>query len=127
MELTANEQRSLQRLVKSQRQWRWFRYVSLLLSVAVVIGGIWLEWSLLRQLIAITRNMSFTEAPTGAEVFFSSMYGGLLAVSSLLPGFGGLLVGLVLARWRGSPVHELLIRMVQDVADPQRIQGGDQS
>jgi energy-converting hydrogenase Eha subunit H len=127
MELTERERRSLQRLIRGQRQWRWFRFVGLSIALGVMVMGVWLELTLFRELVSTTRNMSFKETMTGAEVFFASQFGGLLAVAGLLPGFGGMLVGLVIARWRGNPVHQLLIRVVQDAVDPHRLQGGDPS
>ena len=76
----------------------------------VVAVGIWLQRTLLQNLLDTTRHMSFSESPSGAEVCFASQDGGLLAVSHLLPGFGGSIVGMAIARWRGNPASQLLDR-----------------
>ena len=111
MELTASEQKALKGLVRQEKRWRWWRYVSLALSLGIVVAGIWWQRELTQNLISTTRKMSFTESPTGLEVFFASRYGGQLALFDLIPAFGGGLFGLTIARWRGNRVHQLLIAM----------------
>jgi hypothetical protein len=123
MRLTSSEQRALARLVKNQQHWRWWRFVVLACGLAVVASGFYLQRFLLEGLLDTTRRMSVTESPTGAEVFFASQYGGLLAViQALFPALGATIIARVLASWSGDPLHVLLLRLVQD--DPQIPQAG---
>jgi hypothetical protein len=117
MDLTVSERQALRTLVKRQRQWQWFRYVSLVLGVAILGAALWQGLELRRELLETTRKMSFTESPTGMEVYFASQYGGLIAVVDLLPMLGGFVIGMTVARWRGNPVDRLLIGVVSRVVD----------
>ena len=113
MELTAEEERALRALLRRQRQWRWSRFVGLLAGCGILVTCVWETRDLTLQLLSTTRNMSWTQSLTGAEVFFASQEAALLIVCMLvLPALGGLLIGVVLAKWRGDPVDKLLIGMV---------------
>jgi hypothetical protein len=125
MELAVNEQRALESLVKFQRHWRWFRIVGLVAGVGVLAAAPWLGWHFTQGLLDTTRHMSFTESPTGLEVFFASQYGGFLAITLLFPALGGTIIGLVIGQWRGNAVHILLIRVLSELkANPTRTNPG---
>ena len=109
MELTERETRALARLVKIERQWRWYRFVALILGAGIMAVGLWLIHDTQQSLLSTTRNMSFRDSPSGMEVYFASIFGGQLAVANLLPLFGGMIIGFTIGRWRGHPVHTLLI------------------
>jgi len=119
MELTVAERAALRSLVRQQRAWRWWRYVSLAIGVSIIVGGIWWHCDLTQGLYDTTRRMSSTVSPTGAEVYFASRYGGLLALFDLAPGLGGAVIGVTLGCWRGNRVHRLLIAFCEREAGQQ--------
>lgn len=113
MDLTASEQRAFRAVVKRQRRWQWYRYVCLFVGCAIIGVALWSEGRLVKALLDATRQMSWRESPTGAEVFFASTYGGLIAFNGLLlPMLGGLIIAMTLGWWRGNPVDQLLIALV---------------
>jgi hypothetical protein len=118
MRLGPAEQRAFDHLVRAQRQWRWLRFVWLFLSGAIVAAGIWLHFDVMDNLLSTTRQMSFTKSLTGAEVFWASQFGGQLAVADLIPMLGGACLGFTLGRWRGNPVHHVLIGLASRLTTP---------
>jgi hypothetical protein len=112
--LTEAEERAYQLLSKSQRRWRYGRFIVLLCGLAVVAVGVLLQIQWEKNLLDLTQRM--TDKPiSGAEVYFSSQAAVILAQSHLLMPLGCTLAGWAVGHWKGNPMTTLLLGVVERV------------
>lgn len=113
MNFTLEEQKALNSLIRQERRWQSWRFVSLALGLGIALIGSWMESNLTESLIETTRGRSSTEPLTGVEVFSAIQYGSRLAIYHLFPIVGGAIIGLTITRWRGERVNRLIIALSQ--------------
>jgi len=109
MDLTPQEQRALRILERRGHDWRWLRFIALLLGLGMLATCLWAIPNLTRDLIELTHNMTLKDRPTAAEAFIASLDGALLMIFiTLVAPMAACIIGLTVARWRGRPVDVLV-------------------
>src|SRR5260370_34320769 len=106
--LSKEELADLSKVQARIRAWRWLRWGFILVGFGLVAIGLFMGRDMHRNLLNTTRQMSFTESPTGAEVYFATQFSFLLGLAWLFTLVGGFFIGYGVVLWRGDPRERLL-------------------
>lgn len=111
------EMRMLERIKRQHTQWPYARWVWLFLSLGLLSVGIYIELGAIRSLrdtsLAFSRAQSAAERSfNGSLLFLSCLATKNATLGELLRWSGVFLLTAVVSRWRGNPVHALLLTLI---------------
>jgi hypothetical protein len=115
--LDSAEMRMLEQIKRKHTQWPYARWVLLFLALGLIAVGIYIELGAIRGLR--DTSLAFSESQSAAErsfngslVFLSCLATKNATLGELLRWCGILLLLAVVSRWRGNPVHVLLLALI---------------
>ena len=106
--LTAAERETLRHLREQNDRWRITRWVAIACGVGLsALGGV-LVYRAVRTIDSVARG------PSDVAIPLASMLTTQLVLAAIMFLVGGGIVVWVVGRWRGNPVHQLLLKLFED-------------
>ncbi len=106
--LSKEELADLSKVEQRVRAWRWLRWAFVVAGIGLIAAGFFMGRDMHHNLLNTTRQMSFTESLTGAEVYFATQFSFLFGIAWIFTIVGGCFIGYGIALWRGDPRDRLL-------------------
>jgi hypothetical protein len=109
--LTAAERETLRHLRGRNARWRIARWLAIACGVGLSALGAVLVYRAVRNIDSVARG------PSDVAIPLASMLTTQLVLAVIIFLVGGGIVVWVVGRWRGNPVHQLLLKLFEEEAN----------
>jgi hypothetical protein len=94
----------LEKVQKRQQRWRSARWLSVLVDVGLIIGGVYLRITYAREILNLWKQKSYQGSVDGFELFIASEFSQLSILGEILIICGAFALGLTVGRHQGGVV-----------------------